>query len=167
MIKIYKNTEDDKELKELDEIEEGSWIDLEMPNDEELEKVIKKTEVDEYLIRSVLDEEETSHIDTENDQLLISLNMPYTEVNNKGKLYSTMPVGIISVNNYIITVSLGSFSLLDMLSKKKTIVGEISTYKKSRLIFQLFYITSVEFINYLNNIQNKESIRKYTFFLYI
>ena len=53
---------------------------------------------------------------------------------------------------YIITVSLGSFSLLDMLSKKKTIVGDLSTYKKSRLIFQLLYITSVEFINYLTYI---------------
>ena len=100
MIRIYKNTEDNKELKVLDSIEEGSWIDLEMPNEEELENVIKKTGVDEYLIKSVLDEEESSHIDTENDELLISLNMPYTDVNNKGKLYSTMPIGIISVYNY-------------------------------------------------------------------
>ena len=152
MIKIYKNTEDDKELKELDNIEEGSWIDLSMPTDEEVNEVIKETKVDEHLIKSVLDEEETSHIDTEFDQLLISLNMPFTEVNSKGKLYSTMPIGIISVNNYIITISLGSFSLLDMLSKKKTIVGEISTYKKSRLIFQILYITSSEFINYLTYI---------------
>lgn len=152
MIKIYKNTDDDKELKELDNIEEGSWIDLSMPTDEEVNEVIKKTKVDEHLIKSVLDEEETSHIDTEFDQLLISLNMPFTEVNSKGKLYSTMPIGIISVNNYIVTISLGSFSLLDMLSKKKTIVGEISTYKKSRLIFQILYITSSEFINYLTYI---------------
>ena len=152
MIKIYKNTENDKTLKDLDNIEEGTWIDLSMPTDEEVNEVIKKTGVDEHLIKSVLDEEETSHIDTESDQLLISLNMPFTEVNSKGKLYSTMPIGVISVNNYIITISLGSFSLLDMLSKKKTIVGEISTYKKSRLIFQILYITSSEFINYLTYI---------------
>lgn len=67
VIKIYKNTEDEKELRVIDEIEEGSWIDLEMPTEEEINKIISATGVDEYIIRSVLDEEETSHIDTEND----------------------------------------------------------------------------------------------------
>ena len=55
-------------------------------------------------------------------------------------------------DDYIITISNGSFGLLDMLNKKKTIVGELATYKKSRLAFQLLYITSVEFLRYLTYI---------------
>jgi magnesium transporter len=55
-------------------------------------------------------------------------------------------------DDYIITISNGSFNLLDMLNKKKTIVGELATYKKSRLAFQLLYITSVEFLRYLTYI---------------
>ena len=41
---------------------------------------------------------------------------------------------------------------MEMLSRKKTIVGEIATYKKSRFAFQLIYITSVEFLRYLTYI---------------
>ncbi len=153
MIKILKNTEQDKNLKELEGIEKGCWIDLVKPTEKEMAYVIKETGVDETLLKYALDEEETSHIDTEEDQVLISINMPITEKNKRGKVYTTMPLGILVVrDDYIITISSEKFSLIDMLSRKKTIVGEIATYKKSRLAFQLIYITSVEFLKYLTYI---------------
>ena len=153
MIKILKNTEQEKQLRQLDKIERGCWIDLEKPTEKEIAYVIRETGVDELLLKSALDEEETSHIDTEDDQILVSINMPITEKNKKGKLYTTMPLGILIVrDDYIITISSEKFSLIDILSKKKTIVGEIATYKKSRLAFQLIYITSVEFLRYLTYI---------------
>lgn len=153
MIKILKNTEQDKKLKELEQIEKGCWIDLVKPTEKEMDYVIKETGVDETLLKYTLDEEETSHIDTEDDQILVSINMPITEKNKRGKVYTTMPLGILVVrDDYIITISSEKFSLMDMLSRKKTIVGEIATYKKSRLAFQLIYITSVEFLRYLTYI---------------
>ena len=153
MIKILKNTEQDKNLKELDKIEVGCWIDLEKPTEKEIEYVISQTGVDENLLKYALDEEETSHIDIEEDQILVSINMPITEKNKRGKVYTTMPLGILVVrDDFVITISSSKFSLIDMLSKKKTIVGEIATYKKSRLLFQLIYITSVEFLRYLTYI---------------
>lgn len=153
MIKVIKNTEQDTSLKELEDIEVGSWIDLEKPTEKELKYVIEKTGVDETLLRYALDEEEISHIDTEDDQILISINLPITENTKKGKLYTTMPLGILIVRDeYVITISSCKFSLLDMLGRKKTIVGQIATFKKSRLAFQLLYITSVEFLKYLTYI---------------
>ena len=153
MIKILKNTEQDKKLKELEQIEKGCWIDLVKPTEKEMDYVIKETGVDETLLKYALDEEETSHIDTEEDQVLVSINMPITEKNKRGKMYTTMPLGILVVrDDYVITISSEKFSLMDMLSRKKTIVGEIATYKKSRLAFQLIYITSVEFLRYLTYI---------------
>jgi len=153
MIKILKNTETQKKLVELEEIEKGCWIDLEKPTEKEIKKVIDATGVDENLLAYALDEEETSHIDTEEDQVLVSINMPITEKNNKGKYYTTMPIGILIVrDDYVITISSGKFNLIDMLCKKKTVVGEIATYKKSRLAFQLLYISAVEFLKYLTYI---------------
>lgn len=153
MIKILKNTEQDKKLKELNKIEKGCWIDLEKPTEKEISYVVEATGVDEMLLKCALDEEETSHIDTEEDQILVSINMPITEKNKRGKVYTTMPLGILVVrDDYVITISSEKFSLLEMLTKKKTIVGEIATYKKSRLAFQLIYITSVEFLKYLTYI---------------
>lgn len=155
MIDIYKNTEINKSLVKLDTIEKGCWIDLKRPTEEELKYVISKTGVDETLLKYTLDEEETSHIDTDENQLLVSINMPITDKNKKGKFYTTMPIGIIIVGDeYIITISSNNFQLLDMLNKKKTVVGEIATYKKSRLAFQLLYITAVEFLRYLTFISS-------------
>ena len=155
MIDIYKNTETSKSLVKLDSIENGCWIDLKRPTEDELKYVISKTGVDETLLKCTLDEEETSHIDTDENQLLVSINMPITDKNKKGKFYTTMPIGIIIVGDeYIITISSNDFHLLDMLNKKKTVVGEIATYKKSRLAFQLLYITAVEFIRYLTFISS-------------
>lgn len=153
MINIYKNTEESRVLKEIENIEKGCWINLVKPTEIEINRVIHETGVDETLLRYALDEEETSHIDSDEDQILVSINMPITDRNKKGKYYTTMPVGILIVrDDYVITISLGAFDLLGMLSKKRTLVGEISTYKKSRLAFQLLYITAVEFLRYLTYI---------------
>lgn len=153
MINILKNTEENKNIVSLDKIEKGCWIDLVQPTEEELQMVIKETGVDEMLLKYALDEEETSHIDTEDDQLLVSFNMPIKETNKNGSVYTTMPVGILVVrDDFVITISNVAFKLLDMLNKKRTIVGEISTYKKTRIVFQLLYITSVEFLKYLSYI---------------
>ena len=153
MIKILKNTEDNKILQELDKIEKGCWIDLEKPTQKEIDYVIRETGVDEILLKYALDEEETSHIDTEEDQILVSINMPIVEKNKNGKLYTTMPLGILMVrDDYVITISSERFSLIEVLKKKKSIVGEIATYKKSRLAFQLIYVTAVEFLKYLTYI---------------
>ena len=123
MIKILKNTEQDKNLKELDKIEIGCWIDLEKPTEKEIDYVIKETGVDETLLKYALDEEETSHIDTEDDQILVSINMPITEKNKRGKVYTTMPLGILVVrDDYVITISSSKFSLMEMLKRKKTMV---------------------------------------------
>ncbi|MBR5227965.1 MAG: magnesium transporter CorA family protein [Clostridia bacterium] len=155
MLNILKNTETKKMLEKIDNIEKGSWIDLQKPTESEIKRVVEETGVDEILLKSALDEEETSHIDTDDNQLLVSINMPITEKNNKGKYYTTMPIGILIVNDdYIITISSGKINLVDMLSKKKKIVGEIATYKKSRLAFQLLYITAVEFLKYLTYMSN-------------
>ena len=153
MITILKNTELDKNLVKLNKIEKGSWINLENPTEEEIRYVINETGVDEMLLRYALDDQEVSHIDTQDDQILVSINMPITENNNRGKIYTTMPLGIIIVgNDYIITISSSEFDLVKMLSSQKTVVGEVATFKKSRLAFQLLYITSIEYLKYLTYI---------------
>lgn len=153
MIKILKNTEQEKTLEELEKIEKGCWINLENPTIEEINYVIKETGVDEILLKYALDEEETSHIDTEGEQILVSINMPIIENNKNGKLYNTIPLGILVVRDeYIITISSKEFPLIEMINREKTILGEISTDKKSRLVFQLIYNTAVEFLKHLTYI---------------
>ena len=48
--------------------------------------------MDESLLNSALDTEETSHIDTEEDTLFVSINVPTTEKCKSGYMYTTIPL---------------------------------------------------------------------------
>ena len=112
--------------------------------------------VDARLLNYTLDTEETSHIDTEEDGLLVSINVPTTEKCKSGYMYTTIPLGMLVVrDDYFITISSDSLNVYERLKRQKGIVGEIATYKKSRLIFQILYITSVDFLRYLSVISKE------------
>lgn len=112
--------------------------------------------VDARLLNYTLDTEETSHIDTEEDGLLVSINVPTTEKCKSGYMYTTIPLGMLVVrDDYFITISSDSLNVYERLKRQKEIVGEIATYKKSRLIFQILYITSVDFLRYLSVISKE------------
>ena len=70
-------------------------------------------------------------------------------------MYSTTPIGIIFVrDDYIITVSLNKNPILDDLEKKK--IKNIITYKKSRMLLQIFYTNAEMFLDLLKKL-NKET----------
>ena len=58
-------------------------------------------------------------------------------------------------DDYFITISSDNLNVFERLKKQKGIVGEIATYKKSRLMLQILYITSVNFLRYLSLISRE------------
>ncbi len=80
MISIYKNTEQDKTIKKLDNIEPGTWINIVSPSEQELIFVSKKTGVSLDFLKASLDEEETSRIDIEDNNMIVILDIPFTEM---------------------------------------------------------------------------------------
>lgn len=154
MISIWRNTEEDKKLVNLEQPQKGCWINLSNPTEDEIKNTVNMTGVDEGLLRYAFDSDETSHIDDDDTSLLVIINVPYVDKNKKGgKVYKTTPVGlIVSDDEYIITVCSKKIDAFDSLIKKDSIVGEIATYKKTRLIFQIMYIVAVEFLKYLKYI---------------
>ncbi len=150
MIKILKTNEKTKELEKVKVIEKGCWIKLFEPTKEEINLVIEETGVDRTLIEYALDIEEISHIDTEEDQVLISINVPVLEKVSKRKTYTTLPLGMIIVrDDYFITISTEKLDILDTITTQKVVLGEFSTYKKSRIIFQILYMAAGDYIRYL------------------
>ena len=68
MIQIYKSeSESNCTLKTLDTIENGSWINIVAPSDEELILISKKTGVNLDLLKSALDDEEINEEIEENE----------------------------------------------------------------------------------------------------
>ena len=77
MLKIYKSL-DSGPLQELTlkTLESGAWINIVDPTPYELKVVGNLTEVEPDFLRSALDDEERSHIDIEDDNVMILTNVP-------------------------------------------------------------------------------------------
>ena len=83
MLTIYRT--DDCVIHELDEFQEGAWINLVNPTMEESQEVAENFEIDIADIRAALDEEESSRIDLEDGYTLILVDIPTTEIRHESK----------------------------------------------------------------------------------
>lgn len=155
MIKIYNTDMQTNKTEESQEYKKGSWINMIAPSDEEIKKVCTKLKINEDFIRYPLDYEEKARIDYEEDDntILFIIDVPVMEKENNEKVYSTMPLGMIVVrDDFFITVSLKTNRVIGEIEKLKN----ICTYKKSRMILQIFYKNAEFYLNQLKKI-NKET----------
>lgn len=154
MIQIYKSIgEDNPSLKMLNNIEQGCWINLIAPSDEELILISKKTNVPLSYLKAPLDDEETSRIDSEDNCLLVIVDIPFTEMEDNSLTYDTYPLGIIHTEKQIITVCLKNSRILtDFINDK---VKSFFTFKKSRFILQILNKVSSSYLLYLRQIDKK------------
>lgn len=154
MIQIYKSVgESNPSLKVLDNIEPGSWINIIAPSDEELILISKKTGVPLSFLKAPLDDEETSRIDTEDNCLLVIVDIPFTEMEDNSLTYDTYPLAIIHTDKQIITVCLKNSRILtDFINSK---VKSFFTFKKSRFILQILSKISNSYLVYLRQIDKK------------
>lgn len=95
----------------LDSVQDGCWVNLTYPSEDELNTVAVTLGVEPSFLRAALDEEETSRIDTEDGQTLIIIDVPAVEKDD-AVVYSTLPLGIIVTDKHIITVCLKETSIL-------------------------------------------------------
>ena len=92
-------------MTKLDKVEDGCWVNLTYPTEDEMNTVTALLGIDPGFLRAALDEEETSRIDTEDGQTLIIIDLPSVE-QGEAVVYSTLPLGIIVAEKCIITVCL-------------------------------------------------------------
>jgi magnesium transporter len=154
MISIYKNfNETSHELQKLDNIEPGCWINIVAPSDQELLLVSKKTGAPLEFLRAALDEEETSRIDTEDNNILFVMDIPFTEMEANSLTYDTYPLAIIHTEKEIITVCLKNSKILTDFIEGK--VKSFFTFKRSRFILQILFKISTYYLLHLRQIDKK------------
>jgi magnesium transporter len=158
MIRQYYET--DKKLEKINinileaaELINGSWIEVTAPTSDEVEWLKSKLNVPTEFIMSALDEEETAHIDTEDDAKLIILDVPlYDPIKNSKNSYTTTPFAIIHTENHLITVSAQETDLIkDLLIKNK----KIEPHKKVRLTLLFLYRLAMTYISFLKKIDSQ------------
>lgn len=153
MLEILKTT--NNEIVRTDAFEDGAWINLVNPSEEEIIRVSKALNVEMEFLKATLDEEERARIETENGQLVIIVDIPIIEKEGKINLYITIPLGIIYTNNNIITVCLKEDTILKDFTRKK-VKGFLTQYK-TRFILQILYRNSARYLQYLKHIDKISS----------
>ncbi len=147
MLSIHKTI--DKKMTRLDAIQDGCWINLTYPTEDELNTVSEALNVDPGFLRAALDEEETSRIDTEDGQTLIIIDVPAVEKDD-AVVYSTIPLGIIVTEKHIITVCLKESSIVKDF--QDGLVKNAETQKRTSFILYMLLQVAKRFLQYLKQI---------------
>lgn len=162
MLKIYNTDIETNEFQEIREFKKGSWINLVNPSENEIKKVCENINIQEDFIRDALDYEEKARIDKEEDDntILFVVDVPISEKGEENEIYTTMPLGMIVVRDeFFLTVSLRKNKIIESFEKGK--IKNFQTYKKTRFIFQILYLNSSYYLNYLKQINKETEIAEY------
>jgi magnesium transporter len=153
MLQIFKTV--NEELICLDHFEEGIWVNLVNPDEEELSRVANSMQIDNGFLRAALDEEESARIDHEDEQFLIIVDIPVIDKDGSNNLYATLPMGIILLKGSIVTVCLRESAVLKDFEKKR--IKTFYTYYRNRFVFQILYRNAGQFMQYLKYIDKASS----------
>ncbi len=145
MLQIFKHK--GNKLEPTDKIEKGCWINLIGPSEEEINRVLKDTQVLPEFLQYPLDLEETSRVESDEGQLLIIVKIPCPQHNENFVRYETSPLGIILLDDIIITVSPIETDILNRIienSRRQRIFES-----PIRFIFNIFLRVANEYLRYL------------------
>ena len=162
MLRIYNTNLETNKTEEIKEFKKGAWINLVNPSEAEIKKVCEGVNIDEDYIKDALDYEEKARIDQDEDDniTLLIVDIPIIEKSEENDVYTTIPLGMIIVrDDFFITVSLEKNKVIENFEKGK--VKNFQTYKKTRFIFQILYLNSSYFLNYLKQINKETEIAEY------
>lgn len=133
----------------------GKWVHLTNPTDRELELISRATGVDDDMLKAALDEEERAHIDSEDGNALVLMDIPTIEDEDSYYSYSTMPFGFIITKTCAVTVCLKETAIVHNFLTGR--VKGFSTAMRTRFLFQVLYHTHVKFLQYLRQIDKASS----------
>lgn len=150
MLKVYKT--DNQRLIRSEISESKIWIDLANPTEEEIIHVVEQTGVDYDFLTSVLDTEESSRIDVEDEQILIVTNVAVKEEGAETQ-FRTIPLGVVVMKNCLITISLVE---LDCLNKFRSLGNRVvDTEKQAKFTLQIIYQVTAFYLKHLNTLNAK------------
>ncbi len=153
MLDIFKTV--NNEIIRTDAFEEGTWVNLVNPTEEEINRVNASLNVEIDFLKAALDEEERARIESDSGQTLIIVDIPIVEKEGKMNVYTTIPLAIILIKHVIITVCLKEDTILsDFINSK---VKSFLTQFKTRFVLQILYRNATRYLQYLKHIDKTSS----------
>ena len=131
---------DNQVIHEEEKLQDGVWVRMISPTQEECEEIADVLNVDIDDIKAALDEEESSRIELQDGYTLILVDVPTTEIRHDKQSYTTIPLGIILTQDVIVTVCREDTPVQKNFVIKR--VKEFSTKKRLRFVYQILYRTA-------------------------
>ena len=135
MMKIYRTK--DKLLTRVDDMNEGSWVCLTAPTEEEVRRVAATLDIEPDDLFAATDPEESARISLEDGYTVIIVDIPYQLPGSGEGIYSTIPMGILLTQELVVTVCSVETPVIGDFSNFR--VKGFSTRKKMRFVYQLLY----------------------------
>lgn len=140
----------DGHISKIPACEPGCWINCVAPNDAEIDSLIADFSIEPDFFRAAMDEEESSHIDSEDGCTLVILDIPMVEKSGKSITYTTTPLGIILTEKNVITVSTRENAIVNEFSED--VVKNVQTNLKTRFLLQMMLRIASKYLQYLKQI---------------
>ncbi len=148
MINYYKTI--NGRMEEVKTCEPGCWVNCIAPEDDEVQYLLDTFLLPPELMRSALDEEESSHIDSEDGTTLIIIDAPVVEKVNQNITYSTMPLAMMITDKNVITVALRENTVLSEFSEG--VVKNVITAYKTHFVLHIMLRVATKYLQYLKQI---------------
>ncbi|MDR1364181.1 MAG: magnesium transporter CorA family protein [Oscillospiraceae bacterium] len=148
MINYYQTF--DNKFQKCDTCPVDSWINCIAPTEKEIKFLSSKFNIEQNFLKSALDEQESSRIDTDNEITLIVIDCPVVDKSEKNLIYYTMPLSIFLTKENVITVSVKNIEILNALISGK--VPNAQTKDRTRFILNVILYATGKYLSYLNQI---------------
>lgn len=129
------------------------WINIECPDAADFHFLQEQLKVPQSFLNDIADTDERPRTDTEGNWLLTILRIPVQTPDSKVP-YATVPIGIITNNELVISVCYHSTEMLPDFIEHTQRKG-INVPNKYELILRLIYSSAVWFLKYLKQINNE------------
>jgi len=151
MFAIYKSI--NGKITEINEIEKDCWINFVDPDEKDTTYMTESLKIDPDFIKSALDEEEMSRVETEDGTTFIIIDIPTTEkgdILENTIMFETLPLSIIVTPDYIVTICTEETSVLKTFIDG--VAKQVHTNLKTRFILQILYRVATRYLFYLKQI---------------
>lgn len=133
-------------------VEDGCWVSAICPTEQEVRYLVDILGLEQDFVRAALDEEESSRVESEDDQTLVIVDVPVAERQDEEKtvVYSTIPMAIITNNRFITTVCLRENAVVNEISQG--LVKNIQTHLRTQFLLNILLRIATRFLQYLKQI---------------
>lgn len=149
MLDIYYKNAKDNNFKKTKLLRDGVWINVNNAQKEDLENIVKLTDLDYADLQDSLDPYELPRIERHDASVIIFIRNPKNK--NKDEFLYTQPLTIIITNKYFITINISQNNILESVLEKGT---KFATTQRARLLIYILLQIAQKFTREIKTVKN-------------